>query len=335
MLEMPSFWSIVVLLLLHQQIVIEALPASLLKHIELNDKNNKVKRTTSVEKPTEIISSNLNNDVPYFRKPTKRNQPLLNIKNPSIDEQNLNDWQQSLNNRFADSSTNFDNIQSPLFNDDNDKSIADYEKGYQYGINKEKLDEALENAILKSELYGDQSAVNQYRYFGGEDKKRKRRRRRNANLKIRKREAVDLTPEQVLAILSFYETQRSKLPLYYDTNKLNDNENNDENWLSRPVAPHASIDNNNDILFNKNTDLDNNELPYNNNNNYYYYYNKRFKVARKRINMDPTRELHYWSQQQFGNDNNKNDYYTLAQLLSHQQKAPLHQEVPVYQRLLL
>lgn len=58
-----------------------------------------------------------------------------------------------------------------------DKSIAEYEKGYRYGTNKDKLDEALENAVLKSELYGDPASINQYRYYGGvaDDKRRKRR----------------------------------------------------------------------------------------------------------------------------------------------------------------
>lgn len=59
-----------------------------------------------------------------------------------------------------------DNVQSGLFNSPNlpldDKSIAEYEKGYRYGTNKDKLDEDLENAVLKGELYGD--PYNQYRY---------------------------------------------------------------------------------------------------------------------------------------------------------------------------
>lgn len=46
-----------------------------------------------------------------------------------------------------------------------DKTIADYEKGFRYGSNKDRLDEALENAVLKSEIYGDPSAINQYRYL--------------------------------------------------------------------------------------------------------------------------------------------------------------------------
>lgn len=62
---------------------------------------------------------------------------------------------------------------SPLystgFNQYDDKSLLDYEKGYRYGTNKDKLDEALENAVLKSELYGDPSdlGVGPYRYYDG------------------------------------------------------------------------------------------------------------------------------------------------------------------------
>lgn len=48
---------------------------------------------------------------------------------------------------------------------------------FRYGTNKDKLDQALENAVLKSELYGDPSAVNQYRYYGGGAEEKRRRRR--------------------------------------------------------------------------------------------------------------------------------------------------------------
>lgn len=58
-----------------------------------------------------------------------------------------------------------------------DKSYGDFEKGFRYNANKEKLDEALENAVLKSELYREPSSINQFRYYGGrgEDVARKRR----------------------------------------------------------------------------------------------------------------------------------------------------------------
>nr|CAD7456988.1 unnamed protein product [Timema tahoe] len=54
------------------------------------------------------------------------------------------------------------------------KSVAQYEKGYKYGVGKEALDKHVENALLKSELYGEPSSVNQYRYYGGGDDQRGR-----------------------------------------------------------------------------------------------------------------------------------------------------------------
>lgn len=35
------------------------------------------------------------------------------------------------------------------------KTVSQYEKGYQYGVGKAALDKHVENALLKSELYGD------------------------------------------------------------------------------------------------------------------------------------------------------------------------------------
>lgn len=80
---------------------------------------------------------------------------------------------------------NMSQLPSSLYNDDetarlNDKSISEYEKGFRYGTNRDKLNEALENAVLKSELYGEPSAINQYRYYGTgmEEKRRKRNTRK-------------------------------------------------------------------------------------------------------------------------------------------------------------
>ncbi|XP_049799493.1 uncharacterized protein LOC126234788 isoform X1 [Schistocerca nitens] len=52
------------------------------------------------------------------------------------------------------------------------KTVAQYEKGYLYGAGKAAPDKHVENALLKSELYGDPSAVNQYRYYGGANERR-------------------------------------------------------------------------------------------------------------------------------------------------------------------
>lgn len=69
-------------------------------------------------------------------------------------------------------------MQSTLYNSGgspfDEKTISEYEKGFHYGTNKDKLDEALENAVLKSELYGDPVAINQYRYYGNEERRRRR-----------------------------------------------------------------------------------------------------------------------------------------------------------------
>lgn len=83
----------------------------------------------------------------------------------------------------------------------------------------------------------------------------------------------------------------------------NDIEQDEENWLDTPVYPHAS----------------------NQFNPGYYYEDKkkRYMVARKR--NDPTRELRYL------NGPNKNDFYTLSQLLNSQREPNL----PVYHRLVL
>lgn len=65
-----------------------------------------------------------------------------------------------------------------LFGNEDEKTLNEYEKGYTYGANKQKLDEQMENAILKSELYGDPASLNQYRYYGRDDNRRKRSFRR-------------------------------------------------------------------------------------------------------------------------------------------------------------
>lgn len=97
-----------------------------------------------------------------------------NLKSDSIDQPNKEWFQEAIED-------NLPQLQSSLYNNDDgqfdDKSIAEYEKGFRYGTNKDKLDEALENAVLKSELYGEPTALNQYRYYGGGMEERRRKRR--------------------------------------------------------------------------------------------------------------------------------------------------------------
>lgn len=105
--------------------------------------------------------------------------PGTNLKNENVDQQNASEWEPE------DSDDSLPQLPSSLYQQFDDKTIAEYEKGYRYGTNKDKLDEALENAVLKSELYGDPAAMNQYRYYGsGVGAEDRRRRRRDAE-KIR------------------------------------------------------------------------------------------------------------------------------------------------------
>lgn len=99
------------------------------------------------------------------------------LKGDSLGRQALTDWDQE-RTYYQDA---LPSLQSTLYSapdgEFDDKTVAEYEKGFRYGTNKDKLDEALENAVLKSELYGDPAAVNQYRYYGGGAEEKRRRRR--------------------------------------------------------------------------------------------------------------------------------------------------------------
>ncbi|KAJ8979003.1 hypothetical protein NQ317_015719 [Molorchus minor] len=210
-----------------------------------------------------------------------------------------------------------------------DKTIAEYEKGFRYGTNKDKLDEALENAVLKSELFGEPSAINQYRYYGTDDKKRKRRDAKRLRFDGRNKRQVDLTPEEILALLSLYENNRQRHEesdnyrqpwnrfepnFELDSNQDDTQDLEEENWLDNPVYPHASaydkemgpkymVEQNTPQIFEKKGRWggfgDNR--------------NKRFMVSKKR-SSDPTREIRYL------NGPNRNDFYTLSQLLSNQRE---------------
>lgn len=149
-----------------------------------------------------------------------------------------------------------------------------------------------------------------------------------------KRDA-DLSPEELLTILTLWENERQKQPYRsswqnYESSSVNlDNENDneygeeEEKWLSGPVYPRR---------------MSRPKTP----QNYYYEREapqtsgrwgeiaegrkKRFMVAKKR--NDPTRDLGYSSG---GPMQSRSDYYTLAQLLSSQRG----QDVPLYRRLML
>lgn len=141
---------------------------------------------------------------------------------------------------------------------------------------------------------------------------------------------VDLTPEEILTILTLYENERQNneyRPWAMDPEAdQNEEIEDDENWMDAPVYPHATGHVNNigpgyfleDKPFEKRGRWGGFAAPAANDNR-----KKRFMVAKKR--NDPTRELRYL------NGPNKNDYYTLSQLLSNQREP----NVPLYHRLVL
>lgn len=147
---------------------------------------------------------------------------------------------------------------------------------------------------------------------------------------------VELTPEEVLALLSLYESSRpsqqqqqqqygdNMAHVYrFDKNfdqQFDDDSDETENWLNNPVLPHANS-------------LGNDIGP-----NYYATPSKwgpfsdvdrpkRFMVSKRRSSNDPTKELRIL------NGPNRNDFYTLSQLLSNQREPT--NNVPLYHRLVL
>ncbi|KAI4456460.1 peptidyl-prolyl cis-trans isomerase-like 4 [Holotrichia oblita] len=184
---------------------------------------------------------------PYFSNPTA-------IKRGTNFNDQIGGWDQD-QSIFQNT-----DIPSSLYDTDqmDDKSIAEYEKGYRYGTNKDKLDEALENAVLKSELYGDPASINQYRYYGGvaDDKRRKRRDGQKMRFDTRIKREVDLSPEDILALLSLMESERQHPSNYRNWQRYDPNldlekepqdsyEDEDEGtWLDAPVYPHMSTHSN-------------------------------------------------------------------------------------------
>ncbi|XP_008196925.2 prohormone-2 [Tribolium castaneum] len=292
-----------------------AIPASLVEEIKTNElRNNKVKRAHP-----QLNVGEHGREVPYYSKPTAIKRGANNLKNPSPEQQSLSDWEQEQS--LYQNPDSLADIQSSLYNAENpfdDKTIAEYEKGFHYGTNKEKLDEALENAVLKSELYGDPAPLNQYRYYGNDDQRRRKRRdARKIRLDSRMKREVDLTPDEILTILTLYENERNGYrPWGLEPEPSGDNLEEEENWLDAPVYPHAT--GHNDLAPSYLMDEKRGRW-----GGFADSRKKRFMVAKKR--NDPTRELRYL------NGPNKNDYYTLSQLLSNQREP----NVPLYHRLVL
>lgn len=130
---------------------------------------------------------------------------------------------------------------------------------------------------------------------------------------------MELSPEEVLALLSLYESSRPSQQQYEAPSSgyyRDEDTDETENWLNAPVIPHASDIGPNYMYNSGPTEkwgsfMDAGQRP------------KRFMVAKKR--MDPTRELRHL------NGPNRNDFYTLSQLLNNQHEP----NVPVYHRLVL
>nr|CAI5838812.1 unnamed protein product [Callosobruchus analis] len=261
-----------------------------------------------------------------------KNSEARSNKGVNLDEKNVLDQQQSpldstdwtqqdgrsLFHEGAAGGASLPSIPSSLYNSPennlDDKTIAEYEKGFRYGTSKDALDEALQNAVLKSELY-----------YGGDDRRRKRRSAKKFRLESRLKRDVDLSPEEVLALLSLYDNKQRQLG---DNYRRPWNRSRRRELAGHASEPHSSIY---DRDMSSKYMIDTNNLPpvYEKNNGrwegvYGNVKNKRFMVSKKR-SMDPTRELRYL------NGPNKNDFYTLSQLLSHQREP----NVPVYRRLVL
>ncbi|KAK9883377.1 hypothetical protein WA026_001549 [Henosepilachna vigintioctopunctata] len=280
-----------------------AIPSSMVEEIKARElKPNKVKR---VSLPPQSPEENLKNGNHYYF-------------NPSAIKRGAADWSPEEQNLYEPTDNDF---QSSLYTDENSqdgKTLNEYEKGFQYGTNKEKLDEALENAVLKSEIYGGSpSSINRYRYLENDKKKRRKRDSRKSNYGNRAT-SDDLTPEEVLALLALYENERQ--PYQKPVEDLNDLEQDSDTWLDVPVRPHPELPTPSELgpayLMDQN-------IPVFERSRWVENKDKRFMVSKRR--NDPTRELRYLT------GPSKHDYYTLSQLLSNQREA----NVPVFHRYIL
>ncbi|KAL1494159.1 hypothetical protein ABEB36_009803 [Hypothenemus hampei] len=305
---MNSKWSFNCLLVASMIVLTWALPSSLIEELKNNDVNSghKVKRgqpdsgTSGPSAEENMINTN------YFDKPTSAIKRGTNFQDKYLGDDLLD---------FG----NGDDIQSGLFNSPlEDKSLNEYEKGYRYGTGKEKLDEALENAILKSDLLLDPYRRYNNRYYAIEDGDR-RRKRSISNKNKRSKRTVDLTPEGMAALLSLYEKNHRSDPY-----EIAD-EDEDGAWLNEPVVrPHSSIENSVYNTRNLLDDIYHLKPRWGSNIDFNKY--KRFPMAKKRT-TDPTRIIRYL------NGPSQNDFNTLSSILNSQKEIEIG--VPVYRRPIL
>lgn len=154
---------------------------------------------------------------------------------------------------------------------------------------------------------------------------------KNFRLDNRYKRDIKLSPEEVLTLLALWENERRHNPedyrpiwSRYEPQDLEDSSENeidqdDENWLDTPVVyPHATSEYARPSPGYMYEDKRGQWGGFSENKK------KRFMVARKR--NDPTRELRY-----LNGPAQKNDFYTLAQLLASQREP----NVPLYRRMVL
>ncbi|XP_018333093.1 prohormone-2-like [Agrilus planipennis] len=303
--------------------IVFSLPQSLVEDVKVNElkQSNKVKRAFNGE-----TASDDNQKVSTFSSAIKRGASQL-----------FSDWQQdkNRNNNYPDLPSDSGDYSSQF---DEKPSLSDIDKSYQYNVEREKLDEALENAILKSEFYRDSSPPNQYRYYDEQfDERRRKRRDAKVRMGNRNKRNIDLSPEEWLTILQIWENDRRHAsqkdnyhPIWstYDENQNKDHDkdeydvgDDDENWLEAPVYPHIGRIG---------------DIPKSSSNFAYedkrgqwddFSENKRKRYFLSERRNDPTRELRYLN----GPARSKNEFYTLSQLLASQREPNL----PIYHRLVL
>ncbi|XP_066137726.1 uncharacterized protein [Euwallacea fornicatus] len=286
---METKWGLFSLLSAYLVTLSMALPSALVEEIKNSEvKTNKVKRA----QPDQLGPEENIGKLSYFG--DKQSSAIK--RGTNLKETDLGDWTGDFN---------MDNIQSGLLNSPNlpmeDKTMAEYEKGYRYAINRDKLDEDLENAVLKGDLYVD--PYNQYRA------------KRN----------VDLTPEEVMALLALYDKNQRGLKNSYDGI---DADEDDETWLNSPVYPYGTVDRlpDNYLYNHANRQLD--YKPHWGNFDLGTAKKKRFVVAQNTRTSDPTRMIRYI------NGPNQNDFNTLSNILNNQKEGG-NVDIPVYHRLVL
>ncbi|XP_022916655.1 uncharacterized protein [Onthophagus taurus] len=285
----------------------------------------------NVSLPTSIVEEVKDNDIRNFkvkRAHDSQPQPGVFYKKPTAIKRDTTRNEQLVPNWGANEV--YPNLGGLTYIGSNDysdeKALTDYEKAYKHAENQVKLDEALRNAILKSEIYGEPTSMNPYRYYVDDQKKRKRREAPKNKLKYeRVKRDTELNPEEILTVLSLLDKERQRNPSfdndlnnYLNQNYFNGISDDEETWLDGPVYPHVSHSNKNSkYYYEKPTQI------YGKYPDVFESKPKRFKIAKRK--NDPTKELRYL------NGPSVNDYYTLAQLLNNQREP----NVPVYHRAVL